>query len=226
MLDIGTGTGVVPRIRSELGGAADLVVGCDRSPEMLRQARDRVPRLHPLVADAALLPFQQESFNIVTASFVLSHVRDYASALAEILRVLKPNGRIAVSNWASASDPYSAAWSECLAGAISKSKVEQASAEVTPWEEHFSRRDILEGALAGAGFSQVASVAMDVESDSTVEQFLESRELSSAGRLGLRLLGRADWARFQAVVSKTLHNRFGSSFRYRRGALIGIAKKS
>lgn len=226
VLDIGTGTGVVLRIRSEVAGAAGLMVGCDRSSAMLRRARARVVGLRLLVADATALPFRRESFDVVTASFVLSHVLDYPSALAEMLRVLTPNGTVAASNWVSPSDPYSAAWSECLGGAISKSEGERALAEVAPWEGHFSQRGALEAALTGAGFSQIASVAVDVESDFTVEQFLDDRELSSTGRFGFHLLGPDGWARFRATVSKTFHARFGSSFRYRRGALIAVARKS
>jgi len=225
VLDIGTGTGVVPRIPSQIAGAAGLMVGCDRSPAMLQRARSQVAGLHVLVADATALPFREEGFDIVTASFVLSHIRDYAKTLAEIRRVLKPGARVAVTSWAPALDPYSAAWSECLAGAISKSQVERALAEVAPWEEHFARRGALENALTEAGFSQADSVGVDVESDFTVEQFLEDRELSSSGRLGRHLLGADGWAQFREAFRETLHTRFSSSFRYSRGALIATATK-
>jgi ubiquinone/menaquinone biosynthesis C-methylase UbiE len=225
VLDIGTGTGVVPRIRLQIAGPAGLIVGCDRSAAMLERARGQAAGLHVLVADATTLPLRDESFDVATASFVLSHIRDHRGALAEMLRVLKPGGIVAVTNWAPASDPYSAAWSECLAGAISKSQIEWARAEVTPWEEHFSRQGALEKALTDAGFSQADPVAVDVESDFTVEQFLEDRELSSSGRLGRHLLGADAWARFCAGVSEVFHNRFGSSLRYCRDALIATATK-
>jgi SAM-dependent methyltransferase len=201
------------------------MVGCDRSPRMLQRARSRVAGLHVLVGDAAALPLRSESFDVVTASFVLSHIRDYPGALAEIFRVLRPGGTIAASNWAPATDPYTAAWSECMAGAISKAQVERAWAEVTPWEEHFSRRGALEDALAEAGFSAADSATIEVESDLTMEQFLEDRELTSSARFGRHLLGPEGWARFCEAAMKALRDRFGPSLRYRRSAFIATAKK-
>lgn len=225
VLDIGSGTGIVPRTLSELTQGAGLIVGCDRSAGMLQRARARLATLRVLVADATALPFPGESFDVATASFVLSHVREYSSALAEILRVLKPSGKLAASNWAPPSDPHSAAWSECLAAAISKPEAERALAEVAPWEGHFSQRGALEAALASAGFSPVASDGVDMEFEFTVEQFLEDRELSSGGRFAFHLLGADGWARFRVAARDMFHSRFGSSFRYHRCALVAIARK-
>jgi len=225
LLDIGTGTGVVLRICAKVAASAGLRVGCDRSSEMLERARSRMAGLHVLVADATALPFQSQSFDVVTASFVLSHIRNYPIALAEMLRVLKPGGTVAVSNWASPSDPYSAAWNECLAGAISKAQVERALAEVSPWEEHFSQRGALKKALTDVGFFQADSVSVDVESDFTVEQFLEDRELSSSGRFGTYLLGPEGWTRFREAAIQKLRDRFGSSFRCCREAFIATARR-
>lgn len=226
VLDVGTGTGIVPRTLSEVAQASGFRVGCDRSAGMLLRARAQGVGLHVLVADATALPFRGESFDIATASFVLSHVRDYPSMLAEILRILKPSGMLAVSNWAPPSDPYSAAWSECLAEAISKPEAARALAEVAPWEAHFSQQGALEAALTRAGFSSVRSDAVNVNSDFTVDQFVEDRELSSGGRLAFHLLGADGWARFRAAASGMLQTRFGSSFRYARRAFIVIARKS
>ncbi len=146
VLDVGTGTGIVPMSLSEAIRASVLAVGCDRAAGMLSRARARVAGLRVLVAEATALPFRSESFQIVTASFVLSHIPDYRRALLEVFGVLKPLGQLAVSNWAPPSDPHSSAWSECLAGAISKAEAERALAEVAPWESHFSQPGHLEAA--------------------------------------------------------------------------------
>ena len=129
---VGTGTGIVPRALAEVAQAPGLMVGCDRSAGMLLQARAQVAGLRVLVGDATALPFESENFDLATASFVLSHVRDYHRALEETLRVLKPSGILAVTNWAPASDPHIAAWSDCLAETISKPEAQRASAEVAP----------------------------------------------------------------------------------------------
>lgn len=225
IVDIGTGTGIVPMTLEKVSQTSRLAVGCDRSVGMLLRAKARVPRLRVLVADAAALPFRGESFNLATASFVLSHVRDYLRALAETFRVLKPSGLLAVSSWAPPSDPYSSAWSECLAAAISKAEAERALAEVAPWESHFSEQAHLESALTRAGFSVVRCDAVECQVPFTVEGFLEDRELSSGGRLGLHLLGADGWARFRASACDLFHARFGSSLRYYRRALVVIGRK-
>jgi ubiquinone/menaquinone biosynthesis C-methylase UbiE len=225
LLDIGTGTGVVLRIRPEVAGGAGLMAGCDRSSAMLERARSNVAGLRVLVADATAMPLRDESFNVITSSFVLSHIQNYPIALAEMRRILKPGGTVAVSSWAPPSDPYSAAWNQRLAGAISKSAVEQAWAEVIPWEEHFSKRGALEEALTTADFLRADSIAVDVESNFTVSQFIEDREMSLSGRFGLHLLGPEGWERFRSDVARELHSHFGPSFHYCRGAFIATARK-
>jgi ubiquinone/menaquinone biosynthesis C-methylase UbiE len=225
VLDIGTGTGIVLRTLVELDAGVGLTVGCDRSARMLMRAREQVAGVRVLGADATALPFHDESFHLATASFVLSHIRDYPRALAETLRVLKPSARFAASSWAPPSDPYSAAWGEWLASAVSQPEVERAVAEVAPWEDHFSQKRALEAALTRAGFSPVASEAVDVESSFTVDQFIEDRELTSEGRLARHLLGAEGWARARAAARDRFDARFGPSFRYYRRAFIVVARK-
>jgi SAM-dependent methyltransferase len=192
---------------------------------MLQRARTQVTGLRVLVGDAAALPFRDECFDLVTASFVLSHVRDYPRALSETLRVLKQSGNFVVTSWAPTTGPYSSAWSDCLSEAISKTEVERAFTEVVPWDDRFSQPGALETALSRAGFAQIRSDTVVVESDMTLDQFLEDRELSSSGRLGLHLLGEEGWERFRAATREKLQADFGLSFRYRRDALIVTAKK-
>jgi demethylmenaquinone methyltransferase/2-methoxy-6-polyprenyl-1,4-benzoquinol methylase len=224
ILDIGTGTGIVARA---LGGSSlsSPVVGCDRSAGMLHRAGGRVPGLRGVVADAMALPFRDESFELATASFVLSHVRDYRRALAEAFRVLRHGGMLGVSNWGPLDDPNSKAWSECLAEAISRSEVERASAEVAPWESYFSQEGRLESALTEAGFSPVGSDSVECGAAFTLERFLEDRALSSGGRLARACLGPDGWARLLAAARETLQARSGSSFRYSRRAWIAIGRK-
>jgi len=97
LLDVGTGTGGVLR---ELAGRPSRpvrAVGVDSSSEMLAAARHRLPEWELVAADARALPFTDDSFDVVTASYVL-HVLDRgdrARVLEEIYRVLRPDGRLA-----------------------------------------------------------------------------------------------------------------------------------
>jgi ubiquinone/menaquinone biosynthesis C-methylase UbiE len=226
ILDIGTGTGVVPLAAVESGRTPTVAVGGDRAQEMLVRGRQCAPWLRVVVCDAVALPFRDEGVDIATASFVLSHLREPSRALREIRRVLKPQGATAVSSWAPASDPFSAAWSDALAEAITRPEAERASREVIPSEAQFSEAGRLESALGDAGLSVTISDTVDLTLTPTVEQFVDDRELTPGGRLGLSLLGPEEWARFKARFRTTLESRFGSPLRYSRQAFVVVAIKS
>ena len=226
LLDIGTGTGIVPAIFAEIFRTLDVFAGCDISLGMLQQAKARLANLQVVAADAPALPFKSETFDVVTASFVLSHIRKYRRALNEIHRVLRVNGLIAASNWTSTVDAYSQAWSACLAEAISKPEAERALNEVAPLENYFSQEGNLEAAFTESGFSAVHAGAVDLDVHLSVEQFVEDREINSGGRLGRHLLGNDKWMNFRDGAITILRARFGDTVRYRRRALVVIGQKS
>jgi ubiquinone/menaquinone biosynthesis C-methylase UbiE len=88
VLDIGAGTGAVSRAALAAGAAevvaADLAVGALRAGAQLRAAR---PAWLPVVADAAALPFCDDSFGLVLAGFSLTHAERLDVALSEARRV-------------------------------------------------------------------------------------------------------------------------------------------
>ena len=226
LLDIGTGTGIVPAIFAEIFGTSDVPAGCDISLGMLQQAKARLTDLRVVAADAAAVPFKSETFDVVTAGFVLSHIREYRRALNEVHRVLRANGLIVASSWTSTVDEYSQAWSACLAEAISKPEAERALNEVAPLENYFSQEGNLEAAFTESGFSVVHAGAVDLDVHLSVEQFLEDREINSGGRLGRHLLGNDKWMNFRDSAITILRARFGDTVRYSRRALVVIGQKS
>ncbi|HYR80299.1 MAG TPA: class I SAM-dependent methyltransferase, partial [Candidatus Dormibacteraeota bacterium] len=76
------------------------LVACDISTAAIRLARENFNRagfdVEVFCAEAAQLPFSEESIDIVLASMVLQHVHDEARVLSEIDRVLARNGRVFV----------------------------------------------------------------------------------------------------------------------------------
>jgi SAM-dependent methyltransferase len=90
VLEVGCGTGeLAERIQRELRCQ---VIATDLSPHMAGLTRARgVPTL---VADAQRLPFRDGEFDVVLAAWMLYHVPDVKLALGEIVRVLRPKGRL------------------------------------------------------------------------------------------------------------------------------------
>ncbi len=103
VLDVGCGPGLFPAILERRGCRA---CGVDLDP-----ASFRPPRLHACLgaADALRLPFPPAAFDLVTASNLLFLLPDPRAALDEMLRVLSPEGRLALLNPAPALTPQSAA---------------------------------------------------------------------------------------------------------------------
>jgi len=94
VLDVATGTGDVAfDIR---GAGAREVVGLDFSPLMIAaaqsKARARGSDVDFFVGDAMSLPFPDNTFDACTVSFGLRNMPDYAAAIAEMTRVLRPGG--------------------------------------------------------------------------------------------------------------------------------------
>src|ERR671917_1233888 len=99
-LDLGCSAGLYARnLARTLCGAGD-VVGIDISPSMLREAARRARKAGTgpsfARADAASLPFADESFSGVVCGGTLNELGDPQRALREASRVLEPGGRLAV----------------------------------------------------------------------------------------------------------------------------------
>jgi demethylmenaquinone methyltransferase/2-methoxy-6-polyprenyl-1,4-benzoquinol methylase len=94
VLDVATGTGAVAR--ELLAQKHCTVVGLDQSPEMLAEARRRLPDTVTLVQSRAEeLPFPDGAFDALTFTYLLRYVEDPAAVLRELARVVRPGGTIA-----------------------------------------------------------------------------------------------------------------------------------
>jgi demethylmenaquinone methyltransferase/2-methoxy-6-polyprenyl-1,4-benzoquinol methylase len=93
VLDLAAGTGAssVPFVARGANAVA-----CDFSTGMLDVGRRSHPELTFVAGDALRLPFRDDSFDAVTISFGLRNVADVPTALAELLRVTRPGGRLVV----------------------------------------------------------------------------------------------------------------------------------
>ncbi|MCT7373736.1 methyltransferase domain-containing protein [Chelativorans salis] len=128
VLDIGSGSGTDTLLASRLVGDAGKVWALDITPDMLARLKATlqeagIRNVEPIEADAENIPLPDNSVDVVTSNGVLNLVPDKRKAFAEIFRVLKPEGRMQLSDIVIAkpvpvggrSDPK--LWAECVVGA-------------------------------------------------------------------------------------------------------------
>ncbi len=101
VLDVACGTGVLTRAVAAQVGPQGAVVGLDLDPGMLAVARATRPDLQWLEGSAEKLPFPDASVDAVVSQFGLMFFPDRPRAIAEMWRVLRPGGRLAIAVWAS-----------------------------------------------------------------------------------------------------------------------------
>jgi arsenite methyltransferase len=103
VLDIGCGAGVDTLIAGMMVGSTGKAVGIDIVPEMVERARQNLARtslqnveFHE--SSAEHLSFPDQSFDVMISNGAINLIPDKPKALAEIFRVLKPNGRLMVAD--------------------------------------------------------------------------------------------------------------------------------
>ncbi|GAA2624498.1 demethylmenaquinone methyltransferase [Streptomyces axinellae] len=113
-LAAGTGTSALPFVE-----AGAFTVPCDFSLGMLREGKRRHPWMPLTAGDATRLPFADGVFDAVTISFGLRNVGDVDAALAELLRVTRPGGRVLLCEFSHPTwTPFRTVYSEYLMRAL------------------------------------------------------------------------------------------------------------
>ena len=122
-LAAGTGTSSVPFARQ---GA--FVVPTDFSLGMLLVGKRRLPYLPFVAGDGMHLPFKDGAFDAATISFGLRNIHDRLAGLRELLRVVRPGGRLVVCEFSHPTwAPFRAVYSEYLMKALPKVAVRTSS---------------------------------------------------------------------------------------------------
>lgn len=96
VLDAGCGTGILTR---EVRRRGARVTGLDLSESMLGVAREVCPNVAFHKGNVCDLPFETDTFDVAVSAFMLMFVPQPEDAIREIIRVVRPGGRIAFSVW-------------------------------------------------------------------------------------------------------------------------------
>jgi SAM-dependent methyltransferase len=96
LLDAGCGAGLALRYAADLGAK---VAGMDASESLLEIARKRLPGVRFEHGDLEVLPFDDESFDVVTGFNSFQYATDPVAALLEARRVTRAGGKVFVMTW-------------------------------------------------------------------------------------------------------------------------------
>ncbi|WP_010324718.1 bifunctional demethylmenaquinone methyltransferase/2-methoxy-6-polyprenyl-1,4-benzoquinol methylase UbiE [Marinobacterium stanieri] len=111
VLDIAGGTGDLTRKFARMVGQEGKVVLADINDSMLKVGRDKLlnsgvtGNVEYVQANAECLPFDDNTFDVITIAFGLRNVTDQNAALASMLRVLKPGGKLMILEFSKTDNP-------------------------------------------------------------------------------------------------------------------------
>ncbi len=199
LLDVGCGSGAAILAAQGLVGANGFVVGLDISQPMLRRAAAGGAR-HLVAGIIPGLPFHDCGFDRVAASLVLSHVERYDAALRDMVRVLKPGGRVGVSaGTKSGNRPNLAyqAWEKTAESMVGRGALVRAKGSVAPWEEWLIDPAHVEAMLASGGLQRIVVRQREYRVSMPTEDYLAMLDLFAYGRFIRHRLGPARWEEFR-----------------------------
>ncbi len=131
VLDLGSGGGLDVFLAAKRVGEEGTVIGVDMTPEMIEKAKENARKADCQNVEFRLgeienLPVEDNSVDIIISNCVINLSPDKLATFKEAFRVLKPDGRILISDLVTEGElPEEIkrsfdAWAECIAGALEK----------------------------------------------------------------------------------------------------------
>lgn len=171
VVDVGCGTGVAAREAARRVGPAGAVTGVDLNEGMLAVARDRDDTIDWRLGRAEELPFGDGAFDAAISQFALMFVDDPDAAIAEMARVTRPGGRLAVAVWCDlAETPGYAAMFELLRrlfgdDAADSLRVPYSMGDADRFAARFEAAGLVPDVAAASGTARFPSIERWVHTD-------------------------------------------------------------
>jgi arsenite methyltransferase len=171
VLDLGSGGGIDVLLSARRVGPAGKVYGLDMTDEMLALARENqrkagIQNAEFLKGDIENIPLPDSTADVIISNCVINLSADKDAVLREAFRVLKPGGRLAVSDMVVRGEVPTEirrsveSWIGCLAGALEESEYR--------------------GKLAAAGFEAIEVEPTRIYTTADAADFLKSAQLAAA----------------------------------------------
>src|SRR5271157_5721513 len=133
VLDLGSGGGIDVFLASKKVGPRGKVVGLDMTPEMIQRATENSRRaglnnVEFKLGEVERMPMGDESVDVIISNCVICLSPDKERVFNEMLRVLRPGGRLAIADevavrpFAPEEKADSAKWCSCITGAITEAE--------------------------------------------------------------------------------------------------------
>jgi ubiquinone/menaquinone biosynthesis C-methylase UbiE len=199
VLDVAAGCGAILFPAAESVGGQGKVIGVDISPGMVHETSTEITRrglnnVQIRQMDAESLDFPDESFDYVLCGFALQFFPHLSLALAEFRRVLKLQGRIAVSTWGADDERW--AWYKELRVAY--------HANVRLQSQSFERPGALKEIFCEAGFSGVTVLTQPFDWVCSQPEEWWDAQWSMSSRAGLEKLEPLALEQFKAQVFQNM----------------------
>ncbi len=221
LLDLASGPGILAQAALPRVAPSGLVVASDLAENALAAGCAACPEILFAAADAEALPYPEASFDRVLCGLGLMFFPDERLALAEMRRVLRLEGRLALSVW---GETGQAPLIECALGCIGRLLPAPKVARPSP----FRFGPLLPGLLAEAGFADIELVPCELvfHCASAADYWQSFLDLAGGAAGSLARLPAATQARFPAEVERELMPyRNGDGFRLASRVLIASAVK-
>jgi SAM-dependent methyltransferase len=197
VLDIGSGAGIDCLIAAGRVGLTGKVIGLDMTPEMIERARRNAreagaKNVEFRLGEAEKMPVEDETVDWLISNCVINLSTDKPAVFREVARVLKPGGRISISDIVAEELPEAIrrsrdAWTGCLAGAIGEADYVKGLKEAGLRDLRVTSRIVYEASqLRGLFASSCCGISAEAGLDATALAEAAAGKIWSARFEGVR----------------------------------------